>query len=172
MEKLARELYIRNDDGLDLDEVLEFIHNADSLTTSTFYKDLANIPNHAEIMRLPDGIRSARVANGKKRLFVLFRQGSRQMQAGLFDASGRFVKDGDRRDLVMQAIRCDLNEPKAPARVYPEDDDSMIGSSAVAPIGSKFRKFLRKNCRSVNLSSSRLFLLDLGLKTINLTFIQ
>lgn len=122
MEKLARELYIRDDENLDLDEVLEFIHNADSLNTSTFYKDLANIANQAEITRLPAGIRSARVSNGKKRLFVLFRQGSRQVHAGLFDASGKLVKEGDRREVAMQAIRCDVNEPKAPAMLYPEDD--------------------------------------------------
>jgi len=122
MEKLARELCIRSDDSLNLDEVLEFIHNADALTTSTFYKDLANIPNQSEISHLPAGIRSARLSNGRKRLFVLFRQGARQVQAGLFDANGKLDKDGDRREVAMQAIRCDVDEPKAPARVYPEDD--------------------------------------------------
>lgn len=100
------ELYIRDDASLDLDEVLEFIHNADSLTTSTFYKDLANIPNQSEITRLPAGILSARMSIGRKRLFVLFRQGSRQVRAGLFDASGKLVKVGDRREVALHAIRC------------------------------------------------------------------
>lgn len=123
MEQLARELFLRTEEtNLDLDEVLEFIQNADALTTSTFYKDLANISNPGEITRLPAGIRSARVCNGKKRLFVLFRYGARNVQAGLFDAQGKLTKDGDRREIAMRAIRCDVDEPKAPARLYPEDD--------------------------------------------------
>jgi len=122
MEQLASELYVQTETSLDLDEVLDFIQNADALTTSTFYKDLANIANPLEITRLPAGIRSARLSTGKKRLFVLFRQGTRQFHAGLFDAQGKLVKDGDRREVAMQAIRCDVNEPKAPARLYPEDD--------------------------------------------------
>ena len=92
------------------------------MTTSTFYKDLANIPNPNEITRLPDGIRSARLSNGKKRLFILFRHNARQIHAGLFDAHGKLVKDGDRRDVAMQAIRCDASEPKASASRYPDDD--------------------------------------------------
>lgn len=122
MEQLAHELYIQTETSLDLDEVLDFIENADALRTSTFYKDLANIPNTVEITHLPAGIRSARLSRGKKRLFVLFREGARKFGAGLFDAQGRLVKDGDRREAAMQAIHCDVNEPKAPASLYPEDD--------------------------------------------------
>jgi hypothetical protein len=47
----------------------------------------------------------------------------RQVMAGLFDSQGRLVKDGDRREIAMQAIRCNLDEPKAPAHLYPDDDD-------------------------------------------------
>lgn len=122
MEQLASELYTQPETNLNLDEVLDFIQNADSLTTSTFYKDLANITNPGEIEKLPDGIRSARLSNGKKRLFVLFRCG-RQVQAGLFGSDGRLYKDGDRREVAMQAIRCDVDEPKAPAACYPTDDE-------------------------------------------------
>jgi len=122
MEILARELYLRDDDGLDLDQVLDFVHSADSLATSTFYRDLVNIQNPAELSRLPAGIRSARMSKGAKRLFVLFRQGARQMDAALFDARGRLVNGGDRRDVVMQAIRCSVDEPKASVNLYPEDD--------------------------------------------------
>ena len=32
------------------------------------------------------------------------------------------MKDGDRREVAMAAIRCDPGEPKAPAQVYPQDD--------------------------------------------------
>jgi len=123
MEQLASELYTHKETNLDLDEVLEFIQNADALTTSTFYKDLANIPNQSEITLLPAGIRSARVSNGKKRLFILFRYGARQFQAGLFDIQGKLVKEGDRREVAMQAIRCGNDEPKAPASIYPDDDE-------------------------------------------------
>lgn len=122
MEQLASELYVQKETNLDLDEVLDFIQNADSLTTSTFYKDLANISNPQEITHLPAGIRSARLSNGKKRLFVLFRYGSRQYQAGLFDDKGKLAKDGDHREVAMRAIRCPVDEPKAPASLYPEDD--------------------------------------------------
>ena len=122
MEQLASELYVRPETNLNLDEVLEFIQNADALTTSTFYKDLANIANPNEVEKLPYGIRSARMANGKKRLFVLFRSG-RLVQAGLFGADGQLYKDGDRREVAMQAIRCDVDEPKAPVKYYPNDDE-------------------------------------------------
>lgn len=122
MEQLASELYTQLETNLNLDEVLDFIQNADSLTTSTFYKDLANIADPGKIEKLPYGIRSARLANGKKRLFILFRCG-RQVQAGLFGADGRLWKDGDRREVAMQAIRCDVDEPKAPAARYPEDNE-------------------------------------------------
>lgn len=122
MEQLASELFVQKEANLDLDEVLDFIQNADALTTSTFYKDLANIPNPSEITHLPAGIRSARLTTGKKRLFILFRYGSRQYQAGLFDEKGKIAKDGDHREMAMRAIRCEINEPKAPARLYPEDD--------------------------------------------------
>ena len=123
MEQLASELYTHKETNLDLDEVLEFIQNADALTTSTFYKDLANIPQQSEITLLPAGIRSARVSNGKKRLFILFRYGASQFQAGLFDIQGKLVKEGDRREVAMQAIRCGNDEPKAPASIYPDDDE-------------------------------------------------
>ena len=142
MGKLARELYIREDDILDLDQVQDVILNADSLTTSTFYKDLARIPNPAEITHLPAGIRSARQCPGKKRLFALFRQGARQVHAGLFDANGKLVKDGDRREEVMQAIHCEEEEPKAPARPYPEDDAFNDCIDAPAAIGPKHKASL------------------------------
>jgi len=122
MEQLASELYTQPETSLNLDEVLDFIQNADALTTSTFYKDLANISNPNEIEKLPYGIRSARQTNGKKRLFVLFRCG-RQVQAGVFGADGRLFKDGDRREEALKAIRCDVDEPKAPVECYPEDDE-------------------------------------------------
>ena len=123
MEQLAHELYVQTSADLDLDQVLDFIQTADTLTTSTFYKDLANISNPNEITRLPAGIRSARLAHGKKRLFVLFKHGTRQVEAGLFDENGRLVKEGDRREVAMRAVRCSPDEPKALARLYPEDDD-------------------------------------------------
>ena len=148
MEQLASEQYVQTETSLDLDEVLDFIQNADALTTGIFYKDLANIPNPAEVIRLPAGIRSARLSNGKKRLFVLFRQGSRQFHAGLFDAHGKLAKDGDRREVAMQAIRCEINEPKAPARHYPEDDAFDTWIDALASLGQKPKPFHPKNCRS------------------------
>jgi superfamily II DNA or RNA helicase len=122
MEQLASKLYEQKETYLDLDEVLDFIQNADSLTTSTFYKDLANISKPQEITHLPAGIRSARLTKGKKQLFLLFRYGSRQYQAGLFDDKGKLTKDGDHREVAMRAIRCPVDEPKAPAHLYPDDD--------------------------------------------------
>lgn len=123
MKALARELYVRGDESLNLDEVLEFIHNADTLTTSTFYKDLANISNQNDILRLPAGIRSARCCPGKKRLFVLFRNGAKKISAGLFDKNGALLKEGDRRDEALRVIRCEPDEKIAPAHLYPLDDD-------------------------------------------------
>jgi hypothetical protein len=62
---------------------------------------------------------------------VLFRYGARHFQAGLFDAHGKLAKDGDRREVALQAIRCDVNDPRAPVRLYPEDDifDTWIESA-------------------------------------------
>lgn len=48
--------------------------------------------------------------------------GARKFGAGLFDAQGKLVKDGDRREVAMRAIRCEASEPKAPAKLFPEDD--------------------------------------------------
>lgn len=123
MERLARELYFRGDESIELEGVLDFIQNADVLTTSTFYKDLANIPNPEEIERLPAGIRSVKRTRGKKRLFILFKHSHRHVFGGLFDFQGKLVRDGDHREVFLQAIRCEINEPKAPAALYPEDDE-------------------------------------------------
>lgn len=122
MTALAHELYVRGDESLNLDQVLDFIHNADALTTSTFYKDLANITNQSELLHLPAGIRSARVCPGKKRLFVLFRNGYKKVSAGIFDARGNLTKDGDRREEALRVIRCDPDEPVAPVNLYPDDN--------------------------------------------------
>ena len=123
MEQLASELYVNEEMSLDLDEVLKFIEKHESLTTSTFYKDLVNIHNTEEIKNLPNGIRSARFVNGSKRLFILFCDDRKNFHAGLFDGDGRLVRYGDRRETAMKAIRCTEDEEMVPANHYPLPDE-------------------------------------------------
>lgn len=123
MEKLGRELYLANETiaELNLDEVMQFVNQVDELSTSTFYKDLAQIRNPDEIRRLPAGIRSAMKAKGAKRLFLLLKQG-RNLHTVVADWQGNSLPESYRRDEVMRLIRCLPETPKAPFDEYPEDD--------------------------------------------------
>lgn len=125
MEKLGREMFLAADDyaDMDLQQVMEFIQAVDDLTTSTFYKDLAQITNRDEIVSLPAGIRSAMKKPGRKRLFLLLRRGRTQIDTVLADARGRPLEESWRRDAVMQLIRCVPSTPKADFDHYPADSD-------------------------------------------------
>lgn len=123
MEKLGRELYLAKETSADLnlDEVMQFVNQVDELTTSTFYKDLAEIRNPDEIRRLPAGIRSAVTKPGAKRLFLLLKQG-RNLHTVIADWQGNPLPESFRRDEVMRLIRCLPETPKAPFEDYPDDD--------------------------------------------------
>jgi superfamily II DNA or RNA helicase len=123
METLGRELYLAAETSADLnlDEVMQFVNQVDELTTSTFYKDLAEIRNPDEIRHLPYGIRSATKKPGEKRLFLLFKQG-RNLHTVIADGDGNPLPESLRRDEVMRLIRCLPETPKAPFDEYPEDD--------------------------------------------------
>lgn len=123
MEKLGRELYLADETSanLNLDEVMQFVNQVDELSTSTFYKDLAEIRNPDEIRRLPYGIRSAMKKPGAKRLFLLLKQG-RNLYTVIADWRGDPIPESFRRDEVMRLIRCLPDTPKAPLDEYPEDD--------------------------------------------------
>jgi superfamily II DNA or RNA helicase len=125
MEKLGREIFLASDDAavLDLEQVMEFIQSVDDLTTSTFYNDLAIIANRDEILKKPDGIRSAMTKPGKKRLFLLLRRGRSHIDTILADYQGHPLDESNRRDDVMRIIRCFPATPKAPLDLYPGDDD-------------------------------------------------
>ena len=125
MESLGREMYLASEDSadLDLDQVMEFIQTVNDLTTSTFYNDLATIPNRNEISGLPSSIRSAMVKPGKKRLFLLLRRGRAHLDTVLADAHGRPLDESWRRDEVMRVIRCIPATPRASFDVYPSDDE-------------------------------------------------
>lgn len=125
METLGRELFLagKDVDEMDLDGVLKFIETVDALSTSMFYKDLAIIANRDEILGLPTGIRSAKIANGtKKRLFLLLRRGRGRLDTVLADAKGAPLPESFRRDEVMRIIRCIPETPKATFDRYPSDD--------------------------------------------------
>jgi len=123
MEALAQAMYLAEEDhtDLNLDQVMEFIQAVDDLTTSTFYKDLAMIPNPDAIRSLPEGIRSAMKSRGNRRLFLLLRRG-RRVDTVLADGRGRVLEASWRRDEVMRTIRCFPDTPKADSSSYPEDD--------------------------------------------------
>jgi hypothetical protein len=125
MEKLGREMYLATDASadLDLDQVMEFLKSVEDLTTSTFYNDLATIPNQDEILKLPAGIRSAMNKSGRKRLFLLLRRGRNHIDTILADAHGRPLDDSRRRDDAMRIIRCFPETPKATFESYPADDE-------------------------------------------------
>lgn len=123
MEKLGRELYLADETSaeLNLDEVMQFVNQIDELSTSTFYKDLAEISKPDEIRRLPTGIRSAMKKTGPKRLFLLLKQG-RNLYTVIADRQGNPLPESYRRDEVMRLIRCLPETPKAPFEDYPDDD--------------------------------------------------
>ncbi len=123
MEKLGRELYLAKETitELNLDEVMQFVNQVDELSTSAFYKDLAQIRNPDEIRRLPARIRSAMKAKGAKRVFLLLKQG-RNLHTVIADWQGNPLSESYRRDEVMRLIRCLPETPKAPFDDYPADD--------------------------------------------------
>lgn len=123
MEKLGRELYLAQESSteLDLEEVMRFVSQVDELSTSTFYRDLAEIRNADEIRRLPAGIRSAMKKPGAHRLFLLLRHG-RNLHTVIADWQGNPQPESYRRDEVMCLIRCLPETPKAPLDGYPDDD--------------------------------------------------
>ncbi|MFZ5822083.1 MAG: helicase-related protein [Chloroflexota bacterium] len=123
MEKLGRELYLAKDTtaNLNLEEVMQFVNQVDELSTSTFYKDLAEIRNPVEIRQLPAGIRSAMKKVGTKRLFLLLKHG-RNLHTVIADWQGIPQPESYRRDEVMRLIRCLPETPKAPFNEYPDDD--------------------------------------------------
>ncbi len=124
MTALARQLQtVDQDINLDLDETIRFIKNAEKLQTSPFLNDLAALSaeDRKRVAQLPPGFRSAKLAQGKSRLFVLF-QHRRRYFAVLFDESGRATIDSVQRDKIMNEIRCYRDEPIAPPARYPEDD--------------------------------------------------
>ena len=125
MEKLGREIFLASDVAaeLDLDEVMKFIQSVDDLTTSTFYNDLAIISNRDEILKKPNGIRSAMIKPGKKRLFLLLRRGRNHIDTILADYQGHPLDESNRRDDVMRIIRCFPDTEKAPFDLYPADDE-------------------------------------------------
>lgn len=130
MEKLGREMFLASDStaDLDLEQVMEFLQTVEDLTTSTFYNDLATIPNQDEILKLPAGIRSAMNKPGRKRLFLLLRRGRNHIDTVLADVHGRPMEDSRRRDDAMRIIRCFPETPKASFETYPNEDafDSWI----------------------------------------------
>ncbi|CAG0988979.1 hypothetical protein ANAEL_02182 [Anaerolineales bacterium] len=125
MEKLGREMFLATDASadLDLEQVMEFLHTVEDLTTSTFYNDLAIIPNQNEILKLPAGIRSAMNKPGRKRLFLLLRRGRNRIDTVIADVHGKPMDESNRRDDVMRIIRCLPETAKATFESYPNEDE-------------------------------------------------
>jgi hypothetical protein len=125
MEKLGREMFLAKDTSadLDLDQVMEFLQTVEDLTTSTFYNDLAIIPNQDDILKLPAGIRSAMNKPGRKRLFLLLRRGRNHIDTVLADVQGNPLDESRRRDDVMRVVRCLPETPKAKFETYPNEDE-------------------------------------------------
>jgi superfamily II DNA/RNA helicase len=125
MEKLGREMFLATDASadLDLEQVMEFLHTVEDLTTSTFYNDLAIIPNQNEVLKLPAGIRSAMNKPGRKRLFLLLRRSRNRIDTVIADVHGRPMEESNRRDDVMRMIRCFPETAKASFESYPGEDD-------------------------------------------------
>jgi superfamily II DNA or RNA helicase len=125
MEKLGREMFLASDDGadLDLEQIMEFLHTVEDLTTSTFYNDLAIIANQNEILKLPAGIRSAMNKPGRKRLFLLLKRGKNRIDTIIADVHGKPMEESNRRDDVMRIIRCLPETAKATFESFPQEDE-------------------------------------------------
>jgi hypothetical protein len=125
MQSLARHFQIFNQEtSLDLDQTLDFIKGAQKLNTSSFWNDLVSITpeEKARVMKLPPGFRSARILKGKTRLLILFKY-QRRYYPALFDTKAHLLMDSERRDAIMEIIRCSPTDPVAPFDLYPEDDE-------------------------------------------------
>ncbi len=125
MIALGRELYLARETeaDLNLDEVIDFVSRTDELRTSTFYKDLIEIRDKAEIRSLPLGIRSAMESPRRKRLLFLLLRRQRHLDTVIADWRGEPLPESFRRDEVMRLIRCLPDTPKAPFDRYPDDDE-------------------------------------------------
>ena len=124
MTALARQLQAYDQDvSLDLDQTMQFIQSAEKLKSSSFIDDLAtlSLEDRSRVAQRPPGFRSARLVEGKPRLFVLFRY-RRRCFAALFDEQAGVVLDSEQRDEIMNAVRCRRDEPVAPLPHYPDED--------------------------------------------------
>lgn len=151
MEKLGREMFLAANSSadLDLDQVMVFLQSVEDLTTSTFYNDLAIIPNQNEILKfLPAGIRSSMMKPGRKRLFLLLRRGRNHIDTVLADIQGYPLDESRRRDDIMRMIRCFPETPKAPFEIYPQEDEFDAWINALVFTGPIRMELILENCRS------------------------
>jgi superfamily II DNA/RNA helicase len=131
MIELAHELQTYGEVALDLQQIMDFIEHAEHLQTTSFYDDLAQIPQDKaiELKALPPGIKTAKVKKGEKRLFILLKY-NRKFFPVMFDKKGNILSAGH-PDKIMEEIRSSRNEVRAPFKLYPDDSefDSWIENS-------------------------------------------
>ncbi len=131
MIALAGSMTTLGDSDLDLNQVLNFIEKADNLQSSAFIDDLAKIDNDqiAEIMDLPDGIKSYKMANVKSQLLYLLLKYRERYYPVIFNRKGEIVLDSEKMDEIMNIIRSDEKEEACTPKILPEDLDLWVAHS-------------------------------------------
>ncbi|HPV42478.1 MAG TPA: helicase-related protein [Spirochaetota bacterium] len=125
MIHLAHSVQQIGDVVLDLDQVFEFIENAEHLKTSGFIDDLALLDDdmRKKIMRHPFGIKSCKVAPVRKpSLYVLFSHRTRMFPA-IMNEDGSVFLNSNKMDEIMQIIRSLPGEEPYMADFSPDDID-------------------------------------------------
>lgn len=117
MIHLAHSVQQLGDVVLDLDQVFEFIENADHLKTSGFIDDLALLDDDRKkkIKKLPLGIKSCKWAHvARPCLYALFSHRGR-MYPAILNENGSVFMNSNKVDDIMQIIRsCPGEEPCVP----------------------------------------------------------
>jgi len=128
MLHLAQSVQQAGDSDLDLEQVLQFIDNAENIQTSSFIDDLAELEEGQvrEYRRLPDGIKSYKGADVKENsLYLLLRKGTRLYPA-ICDRNGKVVINSNNMDEIMRVIRSERDEEPPVPCIEPDSLDRWI----------------------------------------------
>lgn len=106
LSSLARMLGDLGNQDLQLDDVIQFIENAEDYQSSSFLDDIAQMESDEvrKLMRLPPGFRSSMHFN-KKWLYLLI-EFRRTAYPVIFDENARIQIDSEKADSILSIIRC------------------------------------------------------------------
>jgi hypothetical protein len=125
MVRLAQSINSFNGEDLEIDEVYQFIENAEKIQTSSFIDDLAALTEEGarSLRKLPMGIRSYKMSSiGTSALYILIRF-KNSLYPAIFNESGNILYDSHQMDEIMHIIRSTEEETAAVDYYSPEKLD-------------------------------------------------